>query len=107
VVVVVLVGEFRDLHQPSTLGIYLYLLHHGLLVNKPSLLSHCTHPLTPHTRWVQSTNPYRTQRVKLGGLVENAASILRCRRMVFVACGTSYHACLAGRQTVRALCVAQ
>jgi glucosamine 6-phosphate synthetase-like amidotransferase/phosphosugar isomerase protein len=52
----------------------------------------------------QASNPYRTQRVKLGGLLETAATIRRCRRMMFVACGTSYHACLAARQTVEELC---
>ncbi len=50
------------------------------------------------------SNPYRTQRIKLGGLVETGASVRRSRRIIFVACGTSYHACLAARQTVEDLC---
>lgn len=35
--------------------------------------------------------------VKLGGLKEYLSVIRRCRRIVFVACGTSYHSCLATR----------
>lgn len=35
--------------------------------------------------------------VNLGGLKSYIATIRRCRRMVFVACGTSYHSCLATR----------
>jgi glutamine---fructose-6-phosphate transaminase (isomerizing) len=34
-------------------------------------------------------------RVTLGGLKEYIASIRRCRRIVMVACGTSFHSCLA------------
>lgn len=45
-------------------------------------------------------NPYMTPRVKLGGLVETGQTIRRSRRIMFVACGTSYHSCLAARQTV-------
>ena len=41
-------------------------------------------------------------RIKLGGLAGgNADTIRRSRRIILVACGTSYHACLAARQTVR------
>lgn len=39
-------------------------------------------------------------RVRLGGLVETRDTIRRSRRIMFVACGTSYHAALAARQTV-------
>lgn len=40
-------------------------------------------------------------RIRLGGLVETREIIRRSRRVMFVACGTSYHASLAARQTVR------
>lgn len=49
-------------------------------------------------------NPYLTQRVKLGGLVEHGATVKRSRRIMFVACGTSFHACLAARQTLEEMC---
>ncbi len=49
-------------------------------------------------------NPYLTQRIKLGGLVEHGSTIRRCRRILLVACGTSYHACLAARQTLEEMC---
>lgn len=49
-------------------------------------------------------NPYRTSRIKLGGLVEYNQTIRRCRRIMFVACGTSYHSCLAARQTMEEFC---
>lgn len=49
-------------------------------------------------------NPYRTPRIKLGGLVEYVQTIRRCRRVMFIACGTSYHSCLAARQTMEELC---
>lgn len=38
--------------------------------------------------------------VSLGGLVSYANWIRRSRRIVFVACGTSYHACVAARATI-------
>ena len=38
---------------------------------------------------------FDTRQVKLGGLTQFLATIRRCRRIVFVACGTSYHSCLA------------
>lgn len=40
---------------------------------------------------------FDTRQVKLGGLTAFLATIRRCRRIVFVACGTSYHSCLATR----------
>uniref|UniRef100_A0A7R9V3S4 glutamine--fructose-6-phosphate transaminase (isomerizing) n=1 Tax=Chlamydomonas euryale TaxID=1486919 RepID=A0A7R9V3S4_9CHLO len=49
-------------------------------------------------------DPYLSQRIKLGGFVETAQMIRNARRMMFVACGTSYHACLAARQTMEELC---
>ncbi|KEI40113.1 uncharacterized protein L969DRAFT_93939 [Mixia osmundae IAM 14324] len=40
---------------------------------------------------------FDSQRVNLGGLKTYLHVIRRCRRLVFVACGTSYHSCLATR----------
>lgn len=48
-------------------------------------------------------NPFGSQRVVLGGLQGFLPAIRRSRRMVFVACGTSFHAALACRQTVEEL----
>ncbi|BFZ62781.1 glutamine--fructose-6-phosphate transaminase (isomerizing) [Saitoella coloradoensis] len=35
--------------------------------------------------------------VRLGGLAAYMSTIRRCRRIIFIACGTSYHSCLATR----------
>lgn len=40
---------------------------------------------------------FDTRTVKLGGLSAYLPTIRRCRRIVFLACGTSYHSCLATR----------
>jgi glucosamine--fructose-6-phosphate aminotransferase (isomerizing) len=48
-------------------------------------------------------DPYKQQRIKLGGLAEHLETIRSGRRIVFVGCGTSYHASLATRQTVEEL----
>ena len=48
-------------------------------------------------------DPYLEHRILLGGLADHLPAIRRSRRIVFVACGTSYHACLACRQTVEEL----
>lgn len=48
-------------------------------------------------------DPYQMRRITLGGLSDHLGSIRRGRRVVFVACGTSFHACLACRQTVESL----
>ncbi|KAL9933415.1 hypothetical protein V8E36_007591 [Tilletia maclaganii] len=40
---------------------------------------------------------FETRQVKLGGLSVFLNTIRRCRRIVFCACGTSYHSCLATR----------
>lgn len=37
------------------------------------------------------------KRVTLGGLRQYLSTIRRCRRIIFVACGTSYHSCMAVR----------
>jgi glutamine---fructose-6-phosphate transaminase (isomerizing) len=41
--------------------------------------------------------------VQLGGLLNRVADIRRSTRMIFVACGTSYHSCLAARQVLEEL----
>jgi len=38
------------------------------------------------------------KRVVLGGLMDHIADIKRCRRIIIIACGTSYHSALATRQ---------
>jgi len=40
---------------------------------------------------------FESHKVTLGGLKAYLATIRRCRRIVFSACGTSYHSCLATR----------
>ena len=50
-----------------------------------------------------STDPYFEHRVTLGGLTEHLFNMRRARRFLFVGCGTSFHACLACRQTVEEL----
>lgn len=50
-----------------------------------------------------SWDPYHEKRITLGGLVDHYATIKRGRRVMFVACGTSFHACLACRQTMEEL----
>ncbi|KAI2788496.1 Glutamine--fructose-6-phosphate aminotransferase [Penicillium oxalicum] len=37
------------------------------------------------------------QMVTLGGLRQYISTIRRCRRLIFIACGTSYHSCMAVR----------
>jgi hypothetical protein len=38
--------------------------------------------------------------IRLGGLLDHLEAIRGCRRLLFIACGTSYHACLAARATL-------
>ncbi|KAJ1655156.1 glutamine--fructose-6-phosphate transaminase (isomerizing) [Dispira simplex] len=40
---------------------------------------------------------FQTDQVNLGGLRVYLPHIRRCRRIVFIACGTSYHSCIATR----------
>ena len=40
---------------------------------------------------------FEKHKVTLGGLSTYISTIRRCRRMVFIACGTSYHSCIATR----------
>eukprot|EP01111_Echinosteliopsis_oligospora_P004409 TRINITY_DN170_c1_g1_i1.p1 TRINITY_DN170_c1_g1~~TRINITY_DN170_c1_g1_i1.p1 ORF type:complete len:670 (-),score=133.96 TRINITY_DN170_c1_g1_i1:282-2291(-) len=46
---------------------------------------------------------HATKEVTLGGLVPHISSIRRCRRLVFIACGTSYHSAIAVRQLLEEL----
>jgi glucosamine--fructose-6-phosphate aminotransferase (isomerizing) len=46
---------------------------------------------------------FETREVKLGGLTNYISSIRRCRRLVFLACGTSYHSAIAVRQLLEEL----
>ncbi|PLW19950.1 hypothetical protein PCANC_00414 [Puccinia coronata f. sp. avenae] len=46
---------------------------------------------------------FDTGRINLGGLKAYLPTIRRCRRIVFVACGTSFHSCLATRATFEEL----
>ena len=38
---------------------------------------------------------FDTNQVVLGGLKEHMSEIRRCRRLLFIACGTSYHSAIA------------
>jgi glucosamine--fructose-6-phosphate aminotransferase (isomerizing) len=38
---------------------------------------------------------FETNQVNLGGLKEHINEIRRCRRMLFIACGTSFHSAVA------------
>jgi glutamine---fructose-6-phosphate transaminase (isomerizing) len=42
-------------------------------------------------------------RVLLGGLVDHIGAMRRCRRLIFIACGTSYHSAVAVRQLMEKL----
>jgi glucosamine--fructose-6-phosphate aminotransferase (isomerizing) len=46
---------------------------------------------------------FETKEVMLGGLRDHIDSIRRCRRLIFIACGTSYHSALAVRQLLEEL----
>lgn len=50
-----------------------------------------------------SGDPYLHPRITLGGLEDRLDVIARSRRIIFVACGTSYHACLALRPLFESL----
>lgn len=43
------------------------------------------------------------KKVTLGGLRQYISTIRRCRRIIFIACGTSYHSCMAVRGTFEEL----
>jgi glucosamine--fructose-6-phosphate aminotransferase (isomerizing) len=42
-------------------------------------------------------------RVNLGGLADHIGAMRRCRRLIFIACGTSYHSAVAVRQLMEKL----
>lgn len=46
---------------------------------------------------------FETFKVTLGGLKEHMTEIRRCRRLIFIACGTSYHSAIATRQLLEEL----
>ena len=55
---------------------------------------------------------YHSLAVTLGGIKEHMPAIRRCRRLLFIACGTSYHSALAVRlsywaQHILLYCVAR
>ena len=41
------------------------------------------------------------KKVTLGGLIDHLEDIRRCRRIIMIACGTSYHSAIATRQCER------
>ena len=60
-------------------------------------------PLSPMKFANPAIDPYVMPRVRLGGMVDHIPTIRRSRRIVFIACGTSYHAAMCSRQTVEEL----
>ncbi|XP_077999413.1 glutamine--fructose-6-phosphate aminotransferase [isomerizing] 1-like [Glandiceps talaboti] len=46
---------------------------------------------------------FEDKRIVLGGLKDHLSEIRRCRRLLFIACGTSYHSALATRQLLEEL----
>ncbi|CAH1795223.1 unnamed protein product, partial [Owenia fusiformis] len=46
---------------------------------------------------------FETNSVILGGLKEHMSEIRRCRRIIFIACGTSFHSAVATRQLLEEL----
>ena len=60
-------------------------------------------PLSPIKFGVPNVDRLLYPRVRLGGLVDYVSTIRRSRRIIFIACGTSYHAALCSRQTVEEL----
>lgn len=60
-------------------------------------------PLSPIKFGVPNVDRILYPRVRLGGLVDYVSTIRRSRRIIFIACGTSYHAALCSRQTVEEL----
>lgn len=60
-------------------------------------------PLSPMKYAVPGIDPYLMPRVRLGGLVDHIPTIRRSRRIIFIGCGTSYHAAMCARQTMEEL----
>ena len=46
---------------------------------------------------------FEHKKVILGGLSDHIEDIRRCRRIIMIACGTSYHSCIATRQLIEEL----
>ncbi|ESN98248.1 hypothetical protein HELRODRAFT_113902 [Helobdella robusta] len=46
---------------------------------------------------------FDTDQVLLGGIKDHLSEIKRCRRLLFIACGTSYHSAIATRQLLEEL----
>lgn len=46
---------------------------------------------------------FATKRVVLGGIKDYISEIRRCRRLILIACGTSYHSAVATRQLLEEL----
>ena len=46
---------------------------------------------------------FDTSKVTLGGIVEYVPEIKRCRRLLLIGCGTSYHSAVASRQLLEEL----
>ena len=55
------------------------------------------------SKGASGSDPYMEHRIKLGGLTDHLPTMRRARRFLFVGCGTSFHACLACRQTIEEL----
>ena len=60
-------------------------------------------PISPIKFGVPAVDKYLVPRIRLGGLVDYVSTIRRSRRIIFVACGTSFHAAMCSRQTVEEL----
>ena len=61
-------------------------------------------PLSPVKSLVPTGyDPYLVPRVRLGGLTDHVPTICRSRRLMFIGCGTSYHAAMCARQTMEEL----
>merc|ERR1719238_579754 len=46
---------------------------------------------------------FENKKITLGGLTEHIEDIRRCRRIIMIACGTSYHSAVATRQLLEEL----
>ena len=46
---------------------------------------------------------FNTKKVVLGGIKDYVSEIRRCRRLILIACGTSYHSAVATRQLLEEL----
>lgn len=57
----------------------------------------------PHSLTTTMRGRLKDGEVLLGGLKEHLKTIRRCRRVVFIGCGTSYNAALAARPFVEEL----